>query len=225
VGGGDGSVATAGAPADAGAGGEAGSAPAGECGEYVACGCGCCTTDPPPTTTCFYPERGETLAGVIAADEAAAMSSSCAHLCTSGVRRVCCESDPLVSAAGTYELGVYSADFDRVALDLTTPDDRCTHFEILRGVPGLDGYAYDLPSGWVPAIAIDSACADRWSQLPGKQRGSIGGTGWVLFSQADGCTFSLDVTVFFPSATGGVDAVRLKAENLPVTEFDSARCH
>jgi hypothetical protein len=189
-------------------GGE-GNAPAVECdGSYRECGCGCCVTDPPPQpsySSCYYPDLGETIEAIKAADEAAAMSPSCANAgCANGLERVCCIA-PVEAGPAVYEAMGYSGALDNMSITRTDPDDHCTRVQIALPSGMSPDFPLELPTNWGLELAAD--CGGR----TGMHR-TIGAIGSLVFTSSDPCTASFDFTVFLSSETGEVEAVRFLSE-------------
>jgi hypothetical protein len=188
--------------------GGAGNAPAVECdGSYRECGCGCCVTDPPfppAYSSCYYPDLGATVEAIKAADEAAAMSPSCANEgCVNGLERVCCIA-PVEVAPAVYEATGYSGALDQMSIT-RTDDDRCTRANFAIPSSISQDFPLELPTNWGLEYAAD--CGGR----TGMHR-TIGAMGSLVFTNSDPCTASFDFTVFLSSETGEIEAVRFQSE-------------
>ena len=187
----------------------AGNAPGLECdGKYVECGCGCCGTEPPTgpgSASCYYPELGENLAAIEAADQAAAMDSSCANAgCSRGVERLCCIA-PADAGPAVYEATGYSGDADQFSITRTDADDRCTRAQFTSPHLTPSELPLQLPTNWALQGVYD--CGGRSETV-----GSIGATGSLAFTSTDPCTASFDFTAFLLSSGGEVEAVRFQSE-------------
>ena len=204
-----GGASGAGDPGGAGMSG----APGEDCGEFVECGCGCCGGSEPSNTLCYYPERGDTLEALRAADEMAAMSPSCPNAgCALGTRRVCCEAST-DDGAGTYSASGYSGGLDHLNIFREGPPGHCTALELSAPSGTEHPFAIDLPQPWRVMAAIDGPCGMDGSPS-GTVRPAIGGIGSVMFVDGQ-CTLAVDATLFFLTDGGAVEAVRLLAANLP----------
>jgi hypothetical protein len=218
--------ATAGHSGTAGAdGGDAGEggAPNASCGAYVACGCGCCANTL-PGTSCFYPALGDDLDAIIAADEAAASDPGCASAgCSLGVRRVCCET-PDEPGEATYGARGYIGGVNRLTIKRTGADGRCTALALVQPMADNDGLEVTLPDGWAVESATDYACVDENSAASDSRRRAIGGLGTLEFAGPSDCAVDLDLTLFFATQDGEVDAVRFFGNDVVVPEFSSGDC-
>jgi hypothetical protein len=204
-------------------GGSGGGAVACE-GPYVACGCGCCGSEP-MEAACYYPDRGDDLATIVSEDEAERMSTSCAMAgCSLGMRFHCCPVPWGDLAPGTYEGTGYIGALDRIRITRTSPEDRCTELSLVDGGMNRDPVLVEPPDGWAVEATADYACEDRNSAAASSRRTAIGGLGTVSWADPSRCALSVDVTLFFLNADGGVDAVRLLAPAVPVPLFRSSGC-
>jgi hypothetical protein len=211
--GGTGAV-SGGGGADAGMGGAG--APAEECGEYVACGCGCCGGTEPSGASCYYPERGESLDDIVSADRAAASDPGCANAgCSLGTRRVCCQSSSADDGAGTYTGSGLIGGLDHLAVHRASPAGRCTTLGIATAASSERPFAVELPAGWRLETATDGAC-DVDGMVSEPIRFAFGGVGTLSFVDAS-CTLAVDATLFFLTDSGEVEAVRLVQEAVAVT--------
>jgi hypothetical protein len=197
---------------DAGAGG----APDTTCGEYVACGCGCCGSTTPESTQCFYTELGEDLASIVAADEAARSDPACpAAECSLGVRRVCCAT-PEDPGGATHEVTGTIGGYNRINFKRTGADGRCTRVGFVQPDQGADSFALMLPESWALEGASDYACVDENSAAFDSRRSPIGGVGTLTFTTPQNCAIDFDFTLFFLSESGRVDAVRFVGNGVAV---------
>jgi hypothetical protein len=206
---------------DAGAAG----APDMGCGDYVACGCGCCERSTPESTECFYPELGQDLATIVAADEAAASDPTCAAVeCGRGARHVCCDS-PEDPGAATYTVTGYIGGYNRLNLKRTGADGRCTRLALVQPQENTDNLELVLPELWGIDYTMDYACEDENSAAADSRRSAIGGLGTLAFTSPSNCTLDVNLTLFFLSESGTVDAVRFAVTGLTVPEgFERGDC-
>jgi hypothetical protein len=208
-GGSSGSLNSAGS-SDGGDTGDAGTAgaPPLECaGEYRACGCGCCS-GVVPNSTCYYPERGDSLAEIRGEDQALAASPSCdAAGCSIGEYYLCCTTG-VDEGTASYETSGYSSDAQYLELRRTGEAERCTSLWIARPGPA-PSHPLELPDGWGFDRTFDGACNDEGQ--PVVERPVIGALGSVRFTGELGCSVDLDFTLFFLADDGSVDAVRFAA--------------
>ncbi len=201
------------ASAGEGSGGEAG-APVVECGTYDACGCGCCG-GATPTPTCYYPERGDELASIIAADQAQSVDPGCESAgCSLGARHLCCVTPE--PSAGIYAARAIAGGFDRLTIERRGSGERCAALTLVSPVSGgqLD-FPLEAPSGWALERTGESACEDGTLAPPG--RPAAGGIGSVSYSTPEPCALDFDFTLFFLSDTGEVEPVRFQGEGVPLT--------
>jgi hypothetical protein len=199
---------SAGTSNDAGAAGS----PEEECGEYLACGCGCCG-GVSPSHACYYPDRGETIASIKAEDEAQAEDPSCAAAgCALGTEYLCCVPPADVEAA-TYTLNATISAVDRLAILRADPNDHCTIFSISSTLEP-PRFPIEVPEGWkIDGGANGFYCAEAYN-FP-SQRVAIGGEGFLAFSAPDRCAIDFDFTLFFDLGTE-VQATRFVGQGVPV---------
>jgi hypothetical protein len=191
-------------------GGEAG-APAAECGPYDACGCGCCggTT---PTSACYYPERGDLLSSIIAADQAAGADPECESAgCALGIRHLCCVTPE--PSAGTYAARLVPGGYDRLIIERRGSAERCSALGLVRPLSAAQHtFPIETPGDWGLERAGESACVNGMFDAPG--RSAVGGIGSVSYSSPDQCALDFDLTLFFVSEAGELESVRFQAENV-----------
>ena len=200
--------------ASAGESGDAG-APSHECGAYVACGCGCCAAEP-GSARCYYPELGDELDAIRSEDEAASTSPSCANAgCSIGLRHQCCVK-PISHDPAAYEGSTYIGGLNRVTVKRTGQETaRCTRFTIVQLSGGSsEQFRIAVPAGWAVEVISDYACADESSAAADSRRYPIGGMGELRWASEAQCSVDIDVTLFFPSESGGVDAVWFDARGV-----------
>jgi hypothetical protein len=201
---------------DGGAG--AAGAPDPGCSDYLACGCGCCVGTTPERTECFYPELGQDLASIVAADTAAKSDPACAGAgCSRGVRHLCCET-PEDPGAATYAVTGYIGGVNRLNIKRTGADGRCTRLALMQPEESMDNLELVLPEAWGTDYTMDYACVDENSAAADSRRSAIGGLGTLEFTSEAHCTFDVNLTLFFLSESGTVDAVRFAVSGLPVPE-------
>jgi hypothetical protein len=183
--------------ADTSEGGAAGAAEL-ECGEYVGCGCGCCRPQQfLLQSTCYYPERGETLADAKCADQLEALQPMCKNApCSSGYRHICCTTPETIE--GTFTAYGYG---DTIAI-MRTFADRQTRAYVSEGDVA-PRWPISAPSGWY---------FEGTDELSGPadpdERYEIGGLGSVEFGP--GCTTSFDFTLFYATERGPVEPMRFQ---------------
>jgi len=194
--------------------GDAGAAGASEeaCGDYLACGCGCCG-GASPSHACYYPDLGDTLAGVIAQDEATADSETCANAgCALGTEYHCCVV-PSEAGEATYRVDASSTAVDRLTVFRADPEDRCTTLTLSSSLD-VPKFPIEVPEGWKVDLAANGfACAEAYN-FP-SLRHAIGGEGYVAFTTAERCTIDFDVTLFFNLGTE-IQATRLVGMSVAV---------
>ena len=210
---------SAGSSGDAGSGGAAGAQSSTCAGEYT-CRCECCGAEE-ATLHCYYPELGDDLAAVIAADDGKGTSPSCARdSCAAPRRIVCCDRSD-ADGSGSYRASFVIGGLDRIILHRESSDSiRCTRIELVR--PGGQETRLELPEGWSLGTVQDYACADESNAAASSRRWPIGALGFARFGA--GCALDLDLTLFFPAEGGGVDAVRFESQALPVPSLESVGC-
>jgi hypothetical protein len=204
-----------GASDDAGAGGTGPD----ECGQYDACGCGCCS-ETPMTTSCYYPEIGERLSTIRNEDQAAGASPDCEFAgCSLGTRHVCCTTPPLDDAA-TYGVTGYTNDASHHWIQRENSEGRCTELHLVVPDPGPTPFPLELPENFAFEAAYDYACDSAGGADAAQVKDPIGILGWLRHEM--GC-MDFDFTVFFMTESGVVDPVRFQAQRV-ATSGSSERC-
>jgi hypothetical protein len=218
-----GQASNAGAPSDGGQASNAGAPSDGgqaSCdGSYIECGCGCCITQA-ASTSCFYPDRGESLEAIIAADAARSSSPTCASAdCSAGVLRVCCAAlPPEVDEKATYSASVYIGGVNR--LRITKMTSTCTWLSLQQPASASTPSPLELPSGWELDQATRHPCAA--SSTPPRAIGALGSL--ALRVSGDECVLDAHLTLFFTDSNNGVVRERLDVDGLPVDGLSLHAC-
>jgi hypothetical protein len=193
------------------AGGEAGAAGASACRDsYRACGCGCCSGRE-PTKRCYYPEVAGHLEGIATEDQRIAQSADCPMMgCSTGVEYVCCSSAAASAGPAEYEAAVIPGGIDRLVVERTGEDGRCSKLSIANRVTA-PGDVFEIEtSNWSAELGQDAGCTG------GGARTAVGGVGYVYWG-GQPCVVDFEFTLFFPSESGAFEGVRFSAEDVPVT--------
>ena len=204
----------AGGSAAGGHGGQGGSA---ACeGQYLACGCGCCGSGVDSPVRCYYPDLGETLATVRAADEAARASTNCALVgCSLGVLYTCCAGQAAEpGGSATYSAETYIGGYNRIWVTQSRSDGQCITLGLVQpGDSGPEGYRIELPDAWGVLGLTVSTCEVR----PETESG-IGGYGKVEFVSSQGrCLLRIHATLFYAAADGTL-AVRFDSDDIQLRD-------
>jgi len=215
-----GTTAAGGEASDGGATSEGGAASCS--GSYRACGCGCCAgqTSPP---TCVYPELGDDLAALIAADEALKhdLQTCISAGCSRGVDYVCCESPAPSAEEATYTASLLIGAIDRIRIDKMTTD--CSALTLRQATPGTPvqpGFRLETPAGWEMQQATRLPCIS--SAIGPSAIGAIGKLSLRVLGNT--CVVDVHLALFFGDAANGVDAERFDADALPL-DLPVAQCH
>ncbi|HWA73401.1 MAG TPA: hypothetical protein VG937_13740 [Polyangiaceae bacterium] len=213
-----------------GAGGEAGG-PGVACGEYRACGCGCCVGGPAPQVRCYYPEAGDDLDQLIAEDQAAAQNPNCAQAgCSAGIRHACCvrgAGDP--GSTGTYTALYTPTAVDRIAVMKQGTNGHCARVGIVTPSSSSTNRTYtslELPVPAAPTLAwgfesaSDALCS--MSAIPPSAIGAIGSL--KLRAVGDACVIDIHLTAFF-DRNGGIEGVDFDADGIPLSGLGAGQCH
>jgi hypothetical protein len=193
---------------------------AGTCaGTYEACGCGCCGSGA-PSPVCYYPSAGDSLSAIIAADQAAKSSPTCALAgCALGQWYLCCmeaAAEPASSAqySATYTSGAY----DRIGLTKTEGGGNCVRLNLVNPGSGGSGrrpLRVTTPDNWaIEGSIFAGACG---SSSPAQ---AIGAQGTVSFSPSgtSACAISAHMTLFFAAtADAPVTTMRIDADNVLIS--------
>jgi len=221
-----GSAASSGGPAEGGApemGGEPSGGATGCDGSYLACGCGCCGGQDAPLT-CVYPELGQTLTSIMAADLARRHDTAgCASAgCSRGIDYVCCEAPTPSAEQATYMASLFIGDIGRIHIDkVATPDcSRLTLRQHNPSDPAPPGFALETPAGWEIEEGLRAPCSSSMTRP--RAIGAIGGLS--LHMLGDACVADVHLVLFFGDVASGVDAERFDADALPVG-LSMTECH
>lgn len=217
-----------GAPAaggEAATGGEAAIGGEASCdGTFRACGCGCCgIASPAPTTTCVYPDLGQSLSQIIAADLARRQDTvGCAAAgCSSGIDYVCCEAPAPMPEQATYDTAVVIGDIGRLRVNKMAAN--CTTLtlqQVYPANPGPTGFSLETPVGWGIEQATSLPCSS--SMTKPRAIGAVGKLSLRLLGNA--CVLDAHLALFFGDSTTGIEAERLDVDALPI-DLPVAECH
>lgn len=193
----------------AGAGGE------GECSTYALCGCGCCGTGPTRVSRCYYPEAGERLDELIAADREQASNPGCANAgCALGELTACCLRGTAEAEVATYTASYYIGGIDRITINKTSADGFCATAVLAAPISGGVHAALETPGGaWSLQRGAAALCAmsATWPEF-------VGATGSVTArAEGNGCVLDIHATFFTPNASGGVSPVYFEADGVPLS--------
>ena len=187
-------------------------------GSYMACGCGCCggTAAVP---TCYYPGAGDSLSTIMANDQTASHSSSCATVgCSQGQQYLCCTAAAQESSiAAQYSATYMVSDLqDRITLTKTGTNGTCATFSIGTPVPAgsTTKFPVTTPSQWnVSGYPAGGTCSDG-----GTGNRAIGALGSVtLVPSGSTCTLTAHMTLFFAvDASSPVTTIRIDTDALPI---------
>ena len=209
----------AGAPATGGepaAGGESAGGAASCDGTFRACGCGCCgPSSPSSTTTCVYPELGQSLSPIIAADLARSHDAvHCAAAgCSIGIDYVCCEAPAPMPEQATYDAAVVIGDINRLRVNKMGADcSTLTLREVAPADPVAPGFPAEMPEGWGIEQATRLPCSS--SMTKPRAIGAIGKLSLRVLGNA--CVVDAHLTLFFGDAMNGIEAERFDVDALPV---------
>ncbi|MGC4089997.1 MAG: hypothetical protein QM756_19335 [Polyangiaceae bacterium] len=206
---GTGGFVSVGTGGEAGGGGEAG-APSCE-GSYTACGCGCCGGVQQTTpTTCYYPEWGDSLATIVAADKRVAGSASCANAgCSFPYVYACCMSAPQeAQSAGQY---TWSRLGDSLSLFKTDAQGMCGSLQLEIGAPPLPTLRADT-FGWTSSGSYQPCSMSSINEPIG-----ISGSIYAYRTSSGGtstCALNVHVTLFIGLGNGGVRAARFDVDGI-----------
>ncbi len=192
-------------------------------GEYVACGCGCCGgTGDTAVPRCYYPDLGESVASVTAADLQTKADPKCAMAgCSLGMRYVCCPaavSSPTDSA--TYQAEGYIGGLNRIRIT-KMGNPICVDLTLTQPGSGATGaFRVDVPATWGVQAATRARCT---ASSPPPQ--AIGASGQVsLRRQGAACVLDVHATTFFLAADGSVQTERLDADGLEIKGASAGMC-
>jgi hypothetical protein len=204
-------------------GGEASGGSAASCsGSYRACGCGCCVGQVSPLT-CVYPERGDDLAKLIAADIASKsdLRACSAAGCSVGEDYVCCESPPLSAEQASYLAERLIGGDERIVISKRASN--CSWFTLReRGPspPGRKTFAVETPAFWQFDRGATATCD---ASVPPPF--AIGALGTVSLRELDNlCVADVHLALFFGTDAHTVDAERFDVDALS-TDVPLASCH
>jgi hypothetical protein len=207
----------------ASAGGESSVGGAASCnGSYRACGCGCCV-GLTPALTCVYPERGDDLAAIIAADLArrSDLQGCSAVGCSIGEEYVCCESPPPSAEQASYLASRLIGGIDRIVISKMTSD--CSSLTLRQrgpSPPGRPEIPLETPPGWEFDRGTSMPCASSATRPL-----AIGALGTVsLRVLDDACVADVHLALFFSNEAAVVDAERFDVDALPI-DLPVASCH
>jgi hypothetical protein len=221
-----GNVTSVGGQAQAGTtagGGEASDGGAASCsGGYHACGCGCCGGQT-SRLTCVYPELGDDLAAIIAADlgRKSDLQGCSAAGCSIGVDYVCCESPAPSVEQATYTTSLLIGGINRIDIHKMTAD--CSTLTLRQrapGAPAQPGFPLETPAGWEMERATRLACPS--SAVGPLAIGAVGNI--TLRVLDDACVADVHLALFFSSDAQTVDAERFDVDALAV-DLPAANCH
>jgi hypothetical protein len=195
-------------------------------GAYDACGCGCCGgTTPQPV--CYYPSAGDSLPTIIADDQAARSSSTCATVgCTQGQRYLCCtEAPPEPAGSAQYNASYTVGGIDRIGLNRVGGDSYCVQLNLVQSGPSganPSNLRVTTPADWIIEGSISkSACNSTIVSAR-----AIGALGSVTFSSnGTSCAINAHMTLFFAaSAEAPVTTMRIDADNVAIKGGPTGFC-
>jgi len=189
-------------------------------GSADACGCGCCG-GVALTPTCYYPEHGDDLAALVAADKATGVNCDAVG-CSIGAHLVCCET-PSVDDTATYTMGGYESSYNYLVVSRKTAAGRCTQAVFVEAPDTQPVFLLDISDGaaLVNNSTQDGACDDM-NGAP--QRAAIGGIGSMSHTAPHSCSWDFDFTLFFGNDDGSVDPVRFKATKVALPGLTDGQC-
>jgi hypothetical protein len=162
-----------------------------------------------------YPERGDDLAAIIAADVARKtdLQGCSAAGCSIGVDYVCCESPTPSAEQATYTTSRVIGGIDRIVISKMTSDcSSLTLRERAPSAPGTTNFPIKEPARWEFERGTRLACASSAARPP-----PIGALGTVSLRVLDGaCVVDVHVALFFSDDAHAVEAERFDADALPI---------
>lgn len=206
------------AGANGGNAGASGAGAAGMCDEFLACGCGCCAGST-PQVRCYYADVPTDHDGLVAADEAARQSPSCASAgCSIGARYLCCKAPPPDSSPATYSASlIIGGGYDRIQI-VKVGTEWCPRLTFTDGTSGLRTALDGLP-GWNLEIGSYIDCA--MASVPR----NVIGAGGSIKTRVSGSSCVLDMHfAVYAWVNEELIPFRVDAEGVPLSGASSAQC-
>ena len=201
-------------------GGEAGTSgagAAGACGEFLACGCGCCAGST-TQVRCSYVDVPLDRDGLVAADQAASQSPSCPSTgCSTGSRYLCCKAPPPDPSPATYSASLIVGGLDRIQI-VKMGTEWCPRLTFTDGTSRVRTALDGLPR-W--HLEIGSYINCLMSSVP---QNVIGASGSIK-ARASGSSCVLDMHfAVYALVNEELIPFRFDADGVPVSGASSAQC-
>jgi hypothetical protein len=184
---------------------------------------------PTPTEVqrCYYPEAGDELSEIVAADRKRAESPDCSSAgCSSGLRYACClRGSPDPAGAATYSAQYVPTALDRIHITKTGNDGRCGRLSFVMPAFASGPYVSvtfpDRPAGarWGLDQSYEMPCS--MSALTPAAMGAIGSL--QMRASAGACVVDVHITAFF-ARNGDVQPVRFDADGLTLAGVNPSFC-
>jgi hypothetical protein len=125
------------------------------------------------------------------------------------VEYVCCPSTAAIAGPAEYEATVIPGGIDRLVIERTGDDGRCSKLSIANRAASPAGVFEIETSNWDAELGQDGGCTGTGA------RTAVGGFGHVRWG-GQPCVVEFDFTLFFSSESGAFEGIRFSAEDIPV---------